>query len=241
MFETLLFYLCSAPNLLQSSHKKISSLKSSNLVIGTYTLRNALGEGIILLPLHDRSISPAIILNSVVVDYKGQEGNEKEKEGNISMAEKELHSAPHSSMIEDEPDPSSTDYRFQAESIQNKINARNMELDKIQKDIFHLEADEATFKDVFEPMQKFCMTRHVEPLPKKRYSSLMGMRVTRDSVFMPKDDVTDKLGIERPVNAEDQNEPHEVPLKRRKSSVKPTKEVKNDLSTKTSATKTLNS
>ena len=65
------------------------------------------------------------------------------------VSEKDLHSAPHSSLIEDDDPEVNATFRFQAETIQSKINARNMELDKIQKDIFLLEADEATFKGTF--------------------------------------------------------------------------------------------
>ena len=94
--------------------------------------------------------------------------------------------------------------QYQLEAVQSKINARNLELDRIELEILRLEAEEATFKDVFEPMQKFCMQRHVEPLPKKKHASLTGIRVNRNSVFMPGNEVSSKLGIERPSGSDEE-------------------------------------
>merc|ERR1711879_463870 len=56
----------------------------------------------------------------------------------------------------------------------------------------------------------FCMDRHVEPLPRRRHSQLMGMKVTRNSVFMPQQDISSKLGIERPSSPEGEVDPIEI-------------------------------
>ncbi len=134
-------------------------------------------------------------------------------------------------VIDIDQEASQLQFRLEAENIRAKLNQRMEELDHIENLIGNLEADEATYRDVFDPMRKYCMLQHAEPLPKKRHSSLMGRRVTRDSVFMPQYDVSSKLGIERPVTSdEDQfdDAPEEIPLIISKRHTKTKKSLKID-------------